>query len=92
MVMVQAPMTGGWSHREKNKFYGQAFVVVHPFFKRAPFRNRVPRRSRAAFRCLSIRIGRSIQGKVPEIIVGRVGTQKDRFRTQTKAAKSKLIN
>ena len=42
----------------------------------------------AAFRCLSIRIGRSIQGKVPEIVVGRrVELKKvETFRTQTKAA------
>jgi hypothetical protein len=70
------------------KNYGQskiAVAVVHPFSRRTPIRESYSRRSVG---CLFIRIGRSIQGKVPlaEIVVGRSagGTQNGRFRTQMK--------
>jgi hypothetical protein len=50
----------------------------------------------AAFRCLFIRVGRTIRGKVPEIVVGRVWRRVElkkveTFRTQTKAATATMI-
>jgi hypothetical protein len=62
---TQAPMTGDWSQRKKKiTDTGRSICRGASILQKSPIMLHG-----AAFRCLSIRIGRSIQGKVPEIVV-----------------------
>jgi len=86
MVMVQAPMTGDWSQRKKIS-RTETFAVVHPFSRRAPFRESCSMAQRLdAFP--SVLEGQfKVRHQKSEIVVGRVELKKvETFRTQTKAA------